>query len=114
MAPELDARLTFQGRELDANGDALGDWDEGFSVFAKVEWLRGSESAVANRLQGLQPVIITIRDSDQARTITNAFRAVAVSGRQITPSQEFNLTAVAPAQEAGFINIMATAGGAAG
>lgn len=112
--PELDARLTFQSRETDANGDPLGVWGAGFSVFAKVDWLRGSESAVSNRLQGLQPVTITIRDSEQARTITNAFRAVAVSGRQITPGQEFNLTAVTPAQEIGFINIMATAGGAAG
>lgn len=112
--PELDARLTFQSRQLDANGDPLGDWAAGFTVFAAVDWLRGSESAVSNRLQGLQPVTITVRDSAQARTITNGFRAVAVSGRQIRPGQEFNLTACAPAKEVGFLNIMGTAGGAVG
>jgi head-tail adaptor len=111
---DQDARVRFDQRGLDANGDALGDFEPGFTVWAKVDWLRGSESAVSNRLQGLQPVTITIRDSAQARTITNAFRAVAVSGRQIRAGQEFNLTAVAPAQEIGFINIMATAGGAVG
>lgn len=113
-AGELDSRVRFDARALDANGDALGDFVPGFRVWAKVDYLRGTESAQSNRLQGLQLIVIVIRDSAQARTITNAFRAVIVSGRGVFPGQEMNLTAVAPDRTPGFLNIMATAGGATG
>jgi head-tail adaptor len=113
-AGDLDARVRFDARGADANGDPLGDFVPGFTVGAKVDYLRGSESAVSNRLQGLQPVTITVRDSTQSRTITNAFRAVIVSGRGVRVGETLNITAVAPAQDLGFTNIMATSGGAAG
>lgn len=111
---ELDARVRFDKRGPDANGDPLGDFIPGFTVWAKVDYLRGTESAQSNRLQGLQPAVIVVRDSTQARTITNAFRAVIVAGRGVFPGQELNLTAVAPDRTPGYLNIMATAGGATG
>lgn len=113
-AGALDSRVRFDARAWDANGDPMGDFVPGFTVWAKVDYLRGTESAQSNRLQGLQPVVIVIRDSAQARTITNGFRAVIISGRGVFPGQELNLTAVAPDQTPGFLNIMATAGGATG
>lgn len=113
-AGELDARVRFDARGLDANGDPLGDFVPGFTVWAKVDYLRGSESAQSNRLTGLQPATIVIRDSTQARTITNGFRAVVIAGRGVVAGQTLNLTAVAPDRTPGFLNIMATAGGAAG
>lgn len=111
---DLDARVRFDQRAADANGDRLGAFVEGFTVAAKVDYLRGTESARANRLEGFQPATIVIRDSAQARTITTGFRAVIVSGRGVVIGQVLNLTAVAPDQTPGFWNIMATAGGAAG
>lgn len=113
-AGELDARVRFDARGVDANGDPLGEFEDGFTIWAKVQYLRGSESAVSNRLEGKQPVMIDVRDSAQARTITNAMRAVIVSGRGVVPGQVLNVNAVAPGRELGFLNIMATAGGAAG
>lgn len=113
-AGSLDCRVRFDARASDANGDPLGDWVEGFSVAAQVKYLRGTETAVSNRLEGKQPVMIDIRDSTQARTITNAMRAVIVSGRGVVAGQVLNITAVAPGRDLGFLNVMATAGGAAG
>lgn len=112
--PVLDARVRFDVRAANANGDRLGPFENGFAVWAKVDYLRGSESAVANRLQGLQPVTITVREASQTTTITSAMRAVALSGRGVRDGEVFNVTAVAPAQELGFLNILATSGGAAG
>jgi head-tail adaptor len=114
-AGDLNARLRFDARGLDANGDPLGDFETRFTVWAKVDYLRGSESAVSNRLQGSQPVMIAVRDSAQARTITGGFRAEVVSGRGVVVGQTFNLTTDAvPDRTPGFLNIMAVAGGAAG
>lgn len=113
-AGSLDARVRFDARGTDANGDPLGEFEEGFTVWARVQYLRGSESAVSNRLEGKQPVLIDIRDSAQARSVTNAMRAVIVAGRGVIPGQVLNINAVAPGRELGFLNIMATAGGAAG
>jgi head-tail adaptor len=113
-AGELDARVRFDARGEDANGDPLGDFVEGFTVWAKVQYLRGTEAAVANRLAGLQPVMIDVRDSSQTRAITSAMRAVVVVGRGVRPGEVLNITAVAPGKDLGFINVLATSGGAAG
>lgn len=113
-AGDLNARVRFDQRGLDANGDALGEFEDGFTVWAKVEYLRGSESAVASRLAKVQPAIMVIRDSSRSREITNAYRAVVISGRSSRPGEVFNITAVAPDKTPGFMNIMATSGGAAG
>lgn len=113
-AGDLDARVRFESRGLDPNGDPLGDWVERFTIWANVDYQRGSETAVSNRLEGRQPVTIMVRDSASARTITTAFRAVIVSGRGVLVGTELNITAVAPARETGFINILAVAGGAVG
>lgn len=113
-AGDLTARVRFDRRGPDANGDPLGDFVPGFTVWAKVEYLRGSEAAQASRLEQRQPVVLVIRDSSQAREITNAFQAEIVSGRGVIPGQVLGLTAVAPDRTPGFLNIMAVAGGATG
>lgn len=113
-AGDLDARVRFDRRGADANGDRLGPFEDGFTVAAGVDYLRGSETAVTNRLQGLQPAAITIRDSNQARAITAGYRAVIIAGRGVRVGEVFNVTAVAPARKLGFLNVMATSGGAAG
>lgn len=111
---DLDARVRFDQRGLDTNGDPMGDFEEGFTVCTKVEYLRGSESAVSSRLAKVQPAILVVRDSSQSRAITNAFRAVVISGRGVRVGEVFNITAVAPDRTPGFLNIMATSGGAPG
>lgn len=111
---ELRNRVRFDVRGPDANGDLLGDWVEGDTVWAQAKWLRGGETAVSQRLEGKQPVAFVIRSSAASRGINTAYRAVTISGRDVVPGQEFNITAVSPAKEAGFIDILASAGGAPG
>ena len=108
-AGKLKDRLRFDQRELDANGDRLGEWVEGFTVWANIEYLRGTESAVNQRLQGNQPVVITIRESNRAKTIDASFRAVDVRTQAI-----YNVKAAAPGRDAGDISIVGLSGPAEG
>lgn len=102
--------VTFERRGLDANGDPLGPWGPVMTVRAQLNWLRGSETALAERLESRQPVAIVIRDGGLASEITTAWRAV--NARK--PSQKFNITACAPHRDRGFVEVLATMGGATG
>lgn len=113
-ASDLDARVRFDSRAADVNGDPVGPFEARFTVWAKVDYQRGSEVAVSNRLEGRQPVALVVRDSAETRTITTGFRAVIVSGRGVAVGQELNITAVAPDRKPGFWSLMAVAGGAVG
>lgn len=113
-AGDLRDRVLFQFRSPDPNGDALGAWADGFTVWAQIIWLRGnlrgSEAVMQQRLEGKQPVIITVRDSSQARQIDPSWRVVNARN----DLQVFNITSAAPAKERGFIDILAVMGGATG
>ncbi|WP_292052147.1 head-tail adaptor protein [Brevundimonas sp. UBA5866] len=109
MAGHLTNRVRFDSRAPDANGDPLGPFVEGFTVWADVEYLRGSEVALQHRLERRQPVSVTIRDSRQARTITPAMRMVDVRTGEV-----FNVTSASPARTPGYRNILAVSGGAEG
>ena len=108
-AGKMRDRIRFDQRALDANQVRLGPWEEGFTVWAETTWLRGGEGVVAQRLEGKQPVAFSIRDSAQARTITTGCRAV-----DSRTQQAFDVTAVSPSREPGFIDVLAVSGGAAG
>ena len=109
-AGALDQRITFEARTEDANGDPLGPWAPQFTAWAQLVWLRGSEAALQQRLEGRQPVAIVVRSSSSTRAINTAWRAVNARD----PDQRFNITAVSPAKEQGFIDVLATMGGATG
>jgi hypothetical protein len=108
-AGELKDRVRFDSRALNANGDPLGPFAPGFTVWAKLDYLRGSEVAIQQRLEKRQPVSVTVRDSSQARTINPAMQMVNTRTGEI-----FNVTAATPAKDAGFRNILAVSGGAKG
>lgn len=110
--PKLRDRLRFQSRDVDANGDALGPFADRFSLFAEIDYQRGSETALSNRLESRQPVAILLRDATRARTITIGFRAVVDGGRR--DGETFNITSAAPARERGFLHLMGVSGGATG
>ena len=110
-AGKMRDRYRFEQRGLDANGDRLGAWDTagGITVWTETMWLKGTESVMAQRLEGHQPVALVIRDSTQARTITTGFRAVDTRTGAI-----FNVTGASPSKTRGFIDVLAVSGGAAG
>ena len=108
-AGKMRDRYRFDQRGEDANGDRLGPWEEGFTVWAETIWLKGTEAVMAQRLGGKRPVALVIRDSTQARTITEAFRAVDARTGAV-----FNITSASPSRKRGFIDVLAVSGGAAG
>ena len=97
-------RYAFQ-REGEPVGAAdQGEFADVFSCAAQTVYLRGGEGVQAARLQGEQPVVITIRTCTQARQVDNTWRIVDARDR----SRVFNITGVEQnAVDRGFIDILA-------
>lgn len=115
-AGDLNCRIALQQRTLDANGDRLGAWDtaNGITVRAHVKWLKGGEGIVSQRIEGKQPVAFVVRSSSDTQAVTNAYKAVAISGRDIIPGEEFNVVSVSPSAQPGYLDILAVRGTATG
>lgn len=79
-ASELRHRLQFSlhSEHQDGYGNFVGEWVAQFTVSAKVKYLRGTESVMAARLEGRQPILITLRNCISARRITSDWRALDV------------------------------------
>lgn len=75
-AGQRNVRVVFQQRALDENGDRLGDWADSISRWARVKPLKGGEAVIQARMQGLQPVEITVLADGATRSITSAWRAM--------------------------------------
>lgn len=101
-AGTLRDRFSFQSRDPDANGDPLGPFAPRFTVSARTIYLRGSEPVMQQRLQGQQPIVLTIREEPRTRQITNAWRAV-----DVLTGYAYNVTSVSPGDR-GFLDILAT------
>jgi len=111
----FNALVRFEKRGEDENGDELaGEFEPVFTCRAEVDYLRGTEAAVAERLEGRQPANITVRDAPETREITGSWRAIVVDGVHVRAGDEFNITAAAPARKRGFITVVGVAGGAPG
>lgn len=67
----------------DGYGNFEGAWEEQFTEMARVLPMKGSEPVIAARLGGVQPVIITIPSSDDARLVAPHWRAVDVNSEVI-------------------------------
>lgn len=77
-APDLRARVTFAKRvdQIDAYGVTTGAWQNQFTVRARI-WPRlGGETVIASRLQGTQPVTITVRQSSQTSLVGTDWKAI--------------------------------------
>lgn len=112
-AGDLTDRLRFEQRGEDDNGDRLGDWDadSSFTRSARLFFRQGTEPVIEQRLQGVQPVEITVRADPDTRQITNAWRAVAVDNGTVAADTVFNLKAITPGSDRAWITILGTVGG---
>jgi head-tail adaptor len=72
----LYERVAFDAPVAQTNGygGVLQGWQEAFETRAKYQFLRGGETVQAARLQGRQPVVVTIRNNSTAAMITPAWR----------------------------------------
>lgn len=108
----LRKRIAFDRRAQadDAYGNVEGAWEQQCILWARVTPLKGTETVVAERLQGSQPVVIRVRFSRQAAAISHGWRA-----RDSHSGQTYNITAAANMDERRqFIDLLAVAGGADG
>jgi head-tail adaptor len=77
-AGDLYQRVAFDApKEVpDTHGGTEVGWDTDNAVMARAHflYLRGGETVQAARLQGRQPIVVTIRNSEDARSITAGWR----------------------------------------
>lgn len=91
-------RLRFEFRSTgdDSYGNEVsGSWVAGFTEFAELIPLRGGETVLASRLQGVQPYILRVRSFSQSRAVTTAWRVVDARNS----SRLFNITSIADAEQ---------------
>lgn len=96
-------RLRFQRRGLDDNGDiGAGAFEDIFGRWGRVVARTRGEAVVAQRIQGIQPIEVTLLADSATRQITNAWRL-------IWKGQTYNITAVAPTEDNADITMLAQA-----
>jgi len=76
----LRGRVHFQQRQLEPDpwgGDPRpGPYSTVFTCAAEFMPLRGSEAVIASRLQGIQPYVVRVRQSDTTRQVQTDWRIV--------------------------------------
>lgn len=104
---ELRERIAFDlVAESDTTyGIVAGDWDEQFTRAARIRPLRGSEPVIAQRLSGVQPVVITVRSDPETRLITSAWRA-----RDARAGTHYQIRAVTPDEKRRYIDLLCETG----
>ena len=78
----LRGRVHLQKREMEPNpwdpdGPLReGDWATQATVACEFMPLRGSETVIASRLQGIQPYVVRVRQSNTTRQVDETWRVV--------------------------------------
>jgi SPP1 family predicted phage head-tail adaptor len=75
-AGSLDRRVAFDAPTSAPNGQGgtISGWQERATVWANFRFLRGGEVVQSARLEGRQPVVVTIRASSETKAITPEWR----------------------------------------
>lgn len=79
-AGDLRFKIRFdkQTEASDPAGGTLTTWTTQFSRRADIKPMRGSEPVLAQRLTGVQPVLIIVRYDSETKTIDTSWRAVEI------------------------------------
>lgn len=107
-AGELSERFSFEKREAvadDAYGVSEGEWIEQFTCWTKKVPLRRGETVIASRLAGVQPFVLTIRASAQARLIKTDWRA-----KDTRTGEFYNIRTVEPSPDRKGIDLLIDGG----
>ena len=78
-AGKLREVFSFQSRRQQDDGagnEVSGPWVEQCKAAAERTALRGTETVMASRLQGVQPYLVTVRYSTGTAAVTTEWRAV--------------------------------------
>lgn len=75
-AAKLDRLVAFDAPTIAPNGQggSISGWVERMQVWAGFRFLRGGEVVQSARLEGRQPVVVTVRSGTQTNSITPEWR----------------------------------------
>jgi|SRR5215211_2386257 len=106
-APELQDRVAFDQRQQidDQYGGTAADFVEQFVVYARINRKLGGERIIAERLDGQNPVLITVRSSSDTDEIETDWRA-----RDVRSGEVYNIRSIADAASGGFLEILCERG----
>lgn len=107
VANDLRDRVAFDqaGSAADDYGNVESAFAEQFVVAAQIRYLRGTEPVIAQRLQGVQPVVITVRESSDTSEVDTSWRI-----RDAREGTIFNIRSVTPSDEGAFIDFLCDSG----
>lgn len=89
----------------DGSGGEEQDWAEQFTTRAHFRYLRGSEAVIAARLQGKQPVVVTVRANSSTRAITPEWQM-----RDTRRGTAYNIRTAVPSDDRLFIELTCESG----
>lgn len=106
-AGELRERVAFDQLSSEDTdfGIANGDYEEQFRRDARIRPLIGSEPVIAQRLTGVQPVVIKVRSDSSTRMVTTAWRI-----RDVRSGTDYNVRAVTPDEKRIYIEFLCESG----
>lgn len=103
----LDRRVAFDAPTSAPNGQGgtISGWVEQMQVSANFRFLRGGEVVQSARLEGRQPVVVTIRSSASAKLITPEWRM-----RDLRAGTVYAIRTCPPPGRDGFIELTCESG----
>lgn len=75
--PHLEqAKFQMRANVDDGFGNKVGVWTDRFDERVSIRYLRGSEAVMAARLEGWQPIVVTVRANDMTDRVTTDWRVI--------------------------------------
>lgn len=100
-------RVAFDAPTVSADGYGgnVSGWSEQFTTQAHIMYLRGGETVQAARLQGRQPVVVTIRNSAQGQAVLPSWRM-----RDVRSGMVYNIRSIVRSDNRQFLELTAESG----
>lgn len=108
-AGSLREKVKCQKRAIVDDGygnEVSGDFADQFTVSARIKPLRGGESVISQRLQGVHVAVVTVRSSSYTRQITTAWRLINARDT----SKVYNIRDVSPDERGAYIDLLCELG----
>jgi SPP1 family predicted phage head-tail adaptor len=116
QAADLKHRLTFQKEVAtpDPYGGSTYVWTDQLTVWGSIIFRTGSETVIAQRLQGIQPVTVRVRYSAQTKAIEASWRIKHQRGDGVVDYYAVKSPPVRKPDDYGFLLLEAVMGAADG
>lgn len=104
---QLFDRMAFDAPTLaaDGHGGNVSGWSEQFTCYANIMFLRGGETVQAARLQGRQPVVVTIRNNTEGQAVLPSWRM-----RDARSGTVYNIRSIVRSDDRMFLELTAESG----